>query len=86
MKKLRAKFLDANKGAKFTYLPIIIKAFSWALQEFPIVNAIVSPKKDEQGYITEYIEKADHNISIAIDSPNGLIVPNIKKCQLKSIL
>jgi pyruvate/2-oxoglutarate dehydrogenase complex dihydrolipoamide acyltransferase (E2) component len=30
--------------------------------------------------------KHDHNFSIAIDSPDGLTVPNIKKVQEKSIL
>jgi len=36
-------------------MPIIIKAFSQGLIEFPIINAIVSGKKDSQGFITEYI-------------------------------
>ena len=30
--------------------------------------------------------KKDHNFSVAIDSPQGLTVPNIKKVQEKSIL
>jgi 2-oxoisovalerate dehydrogenase E2 component (dihydrolipoyl transacylase) len=30
--------------------------------------------------------KKDHNFSVAIDSKEGLTVPNIKSCQTKSIL
>ena len=54
--------------------------------DFPIVNINVNPELDEDGYIMEYVIKKDHNFSIAIDSKDGLTVPNIKKVQEKSIL
>ena len=54
--------------------------------EYPIVNSNVNPDLDEQGYIKEYVIKKDHNFSIAIDSKDGLTVPNIKRIQDKSIL
>merc|ERR1712146_251747 len=33
----------------------------------------------------EYTRVDNHNISFAIDSPKGLVVPNVKNCQDKSI-
>jgi len=35
---------------------------------------------------TKLIFHGDHNIGVAMDTPRGLIVPNIKQCQHKSIL
>lgn len=52
----------------------------------PEVNCNVNPETDSDGYIKEYVIKEDHNFSIAIDSKDGLTVPNIKKVQEKSIL
>lgn len=56
------------------------------MQEYPIINSHFNPETDEDGYITEYVIKKDHNFSIAIDSKEGLTVPNIKKIQDKSII
>jgi 2-oxoisovalerate dehydrogenase E2 component (dihydrolipoyl transacylase) len=75
------KVLAAKKGVdKLTFMPFFIKALSLALKEFPILNSTISP--DE----TQIIYKASHNIGIAMDSPNGLLVPNIKNVQNLSIL
>ena len=54
--------------------------------EFPIINTQVNPETDSEGYIKEYVIKKNHNFSIAIDSKEGLTVPNIKRVQDKSIL
>jgi 2-oxoisovalerate dehydrogenase E2 component (dihydrolipoyl transacylase) len=67
-------------------LPFFVKAASIAMNEFPIMNSNVNPETDENGYIKEYVIKKDHNFSIAIDSKDGLTVPNIKRVQDKSIL
>jgi 2-oxoisovalerate dehydrogenase E2 component (dihydrolipoyl transacylase) len=67
-------------------LPFFVKAASIAMNEFPIMNSNVNPETDEDGYIKEYVIKKDHNFSIAIDSKDGLTVPNIKRVQDKSIL
>ena len=56
------------------------------MTDFPLVNSHFNPETDEDGYIHEYVIKKDHNFSIAIDSKEGLTVPNIKKVQDKSIL
>lgn len=69
-----------------TMLPFFIKAASIAMVDYPIVNSQFNPETDEDGYIMEYVMKKDHNFSIAIDSKDGLTVPNVKRVQDKSIL
>eukprot|EP00826_Nyctotherus_ovalis_P058907 TRINITY_DN8147_c0_g1_i13.p1 TRINITY_DN8147_c0_g1~~TRINITY_DN8147_c0_g1_i13.p1 ORF type:complete len:355 (-),score=125.79 TRINITY_DN8147_c0_g1_i13:147-1211(-) len=86
IKKMKEDYIKANPKMKMTYLPFFLKAFSQAMVKYPIFNAVSNPVTDKEGYITEYIEKAEHNISIAIDSPSGLLVPNVKSVQRKSIL
>ncbi|KAJ5596692.1 Lipoamide Acyltransferase [Penicillium hetheringtonii] len=66
---------DAKDPKKVTFLPFVVKAVSLALNEFPILNArvdISDPAKPK------LVMRAKHNIGIAMDTPNGLIVPNIK--------
>ncbi len=61
-------------------MPFFMKAMSLALNEFPILNSQVNADCSEITYFT------DHNIGIAVDSKVGLLVPNIKGCQHKSIV
>ena len=65
--------------AKLTYMPFFIKAASLALHKTPILNSHLSPTAEELTY------KADHNISIAVNSAKGLVVPNIKAVQSQSV-
>ena len=81
------KELNKNSGGlKVSYMPFIIKAVSLSLHKFPILNSHVNPIHGEDGFIYEYIQKKDHNIAVAIDSQDGLIVPNIKSVQNKNVL
>ena len=70
---------------KFSFMPFIIKAVSNSLKEYPELNSVVSEEKDQNGIMKEYTIKSAHNISIAIDSKNGLVVPNIKNVQEKGV-
>lgn len=54
---------------------ILIKTFSLALKQYPKMNALYNPEVNPY----EYNIHSSHNISIAIDSPNGLVVPHIKE-------
>ena len=65
---------------KLSYLPFILKATSLALSEFPMLNAHAAPD------YSSYVERGSHNLGVAIDSPQGLVVPNIKDCQTKSVI
>lgn len=74
------KELGERNKVKITYMPFFIKAASLALHKFPILNSHVDDKCE---YITV---KYGHNIGVAMDTPNGLAVPNIKNVQNLSIL
>jgi 2-oxoisovalerate dehydrogenase E2 component (dihydrolipoyl transacylase) len=82
--KLRKELKKTNPN--LTMLPFFIKAISLSMRNSPGMNINVNPETDEDGYIKEYVIKHDHNIAVAIDSPNGLVVPVLKKVQSKSIL
>ncbi|KAJ3208638.1 hypothetical protein HDU82_002172 [Entophlyctis luteolus] len=72
---------------KISYMPIFIKALSLALNEFPILNSkIMIPDGAVDGSNAKLLYRAEHNIGVAMDTPFGLIVPNIKDVQNKSIL
>jgi 2-oxoisovalerate dehydrogenase E2 component (dihydrolipoyl transacylase) len=70
----------AKQGVKLTMMPFIIKALSLAIKEFPVLNSQVNDDCTELTYFD------DHNIGMAVDSKIGLLVPNIKGCQTKSIV
>lgn len=77
-KELKEQY--AKEGIKLTMMPFFIKALSLAIKEFPIVNSQVNDDCTEITYFD------DHNIGMAVDSKLGLLVPNIKGCQSKSIV
>ena len=68
-----------KQGIKLTMMPFFMKAMSMAMKQFPIMNS--QPNAD----CTELTYFNDHNIGMAVDSKVGLLVPNIKSCQDKSI-
>ena len=82
--KLRREMKKAQP--KLTILPFFVKALSLAMLPNPVINSQFNPETDENGYIKSYVVKKNHNFAIAIDSKDGLTVPNIKRVQEKSIL
>jgi 2-oxoisovalerate dehydrogenase E2 component (dihydrolipoyl transacylase) len=73
------KDLEA-KGIKLTYMPFLLKAAAVALQEFPVINTSLSSDQ------TELVYRGSINLGVAMDTPNGLVVPNIKHAAQRSIL
>jgi len=67
-------------GVRLTYMPFFIKATSYCLSHFPILNSSVDQSCEN------IIYHRHHNISIAMDTPMGLTVPNIKHVEEKSVL
>tara|TARA_E500000081_G_C6137208_1_gene357522 strand:+ start:2666 stop:3961 length:1296 start_codon:yes stop_codon:yes gene_type:complete len=77
--KLRNKFFKRNK-VKISPLAYIVKCTAETLKNFPEMNSSLSSK------MNSIIYKDFYNIGIAIDTDAGLIVPNIKHVDKKSIL
>ncbi len=74
------KEVYAKQDIKLTMMPFFMKAMSLALKEFPLINSQVNDDCSELTYFD------DHNIGMAVDSKVGLLVPNVKHVQVKSIL
>lgn len=74
------KEIAEENGVSLTYMPFIIKALTLTLKEFPIFNASYDEKNGE------LILKKYYNIGIAVDTPDGLMVPVIKNADKKGIL
>jgi pyruvate dehydrogenase E2 component (dihydrolipoamide acetyltransferase) len=66
-------------GVKLTYLPFIVKALIEALRLHPTLNASLDEDEDE------IVVKKYFNIGVAVDIPDGLIVPVVKAPELKSV-
>lgn len=69
-----------REGIGLTYLPFIIQAVIKGLRQFPQLNASWSP---ERGGI---VVKRELNLGVAIDVPDGLIVPVIYRADEKSLV
>lgn len=69
----------AKGELKITGLMFIIKALVAAMQQFPSFNASLSPD-GEQLILKKYF-----NIGIAVDTPNGLVVPVLRDVNNKTV-
>ncbi|GHC22981.1 pyruvate dehydrogenase complex dihydrolipoyllysine-residue acetyltransferase [Aidingimonas halophila] len=68
------------QGAKLTPLPFLIKACAFALRKFPQFN--VSLKGDGETMVwKKYV-----HIGVAVDTPDGLMVPVIRDADRKSLI
>lgn len=76
----RMKPAAAEQGVKLTYLPFIIKAVCLALKKHPTLNAAMDDVNQEIVY-----KKYTH-LGIAVDGPNGLVVPVLKHADLRNLL
>ncbi|MBX9863670.1 MAG: 2-oxo acid dehydrogenase subunit E2 [Hyphomicrobium sp.] len=77
------KELDAQakeKGYRVTLLAFLLKTSVPVLKEFPEFNASLAPERDALIY------KRYFNIGVAVDTPDGLVVPVIKDVDRKGIL
>jgi len=68
---------------KYSYMPFMIKAVSLALNQYPLLNARLDVTSDPKK--PQLILRSVHNIGVAMDTPNGLIVPVIKAVNARSI-
>lgn len=70
----------AKQGVNLTPLVFIMKAVVAALKVYPELNASLSEDKEH------LIMKKYYNIGVAVDTPNGLMVPVIKDVDKKGFL
>ncbi len=69
-----------EKGYRVTLLAFLIKASVSALKLHPEFNASLAPEKDALIY------KRYYNIGVAVDTPDGLVVPVVKDADRKGIV
>ncbi len=77
--KARARLCKKHK-VKISPLAFIAKIAAQLLSDFPLLNSSLDSSL-EKIILKDYV-----NLGIAIDTPEGLIVPNVKNAQLKSII
>ncbi|MCH8552000.1 MAG: 2-oxo acid dehydrogenase subunit E2 [Natronospirillum sp.] len=75
--QLKPRF--AEKDLKLSMMPFVIKALELAIRDFPVLNSRVNDDCTELTYL------ADVNVGMAADTPIGLLVPNIKQVQHRSL-
>lgn len=77
----RQRYVDSNpKSPKITMTAIMIKAVVGALKAFPKVNSSIDMESGE------LVLKKYYHIGVAVDTPNGLVVPVIRNCDQKNVL
>jgi pyruvate dehydrogenase E2 component (dihydrolipoamide acetyltransferase) len=65
---------------RVTLLAFLVKACVASLKKFPEFNSSLAPEKDS------LILKGFYNIGIAVDTPDGLVVPVVKDADRKGII
>ncbi len=74
--------LDADAkqvGERVTLLSFLLKASAAALRDYPQVNSSLTPEKDA------LVFKSYYHLGVAVDTPDGLVVPVIRDVDRKGI-
>ena len=79
LKQRYAKQVEAA-GGRFTPTAILIKAVAEALRRFPKFNASIDAENEQ------VVMKRYYHVGVAVDTPNGLLVPVIRDADQKSII
>lgn len=77
MRNLYKDVFEKKHGVKLGFMSFFVKAAVNALRELPAVNAEISGD--------EIIYKNFYDISVAVSTPQGLVVPVVKDCDVKSM-
>lgn len=77
--RVDAKDITKERGIKLTSLAVVAKACAAALQRFPDFNASYDDDKQEIVY------KKYYHIGVAVDSPQGLLVPVLRNADHRPI-
>ncbi|RNE49523.1 2-oxoglutarate dehydrogenase, E2 component, dihydrolipoamide succinyltransferase, partial [Corynebacterium alimapuense] len=79
LRKSNKAAFQSKHGVNLTYLPFFIKAVAEALVSHPNVNASYNAETKEMTF------HAKANIGVAVDTPQGLLVPVIKDAGSKTL-
>ena len=71
------KTVAEKEGIKLTFLPFIIKAVVAGFKFYPFVNSSIENE--------EIVLKKYYNIGVAVDTKEGLLVPAVKRADVKDI-
>ncbi len=82
LEKFRKQLNEENQkeGIRVTVLAFLMKALTSALKEFPRFNSSLD-HTGENLILKHYV-----NIGVAMDTPDGLVVPVIRDCNRKSLI
>jgi pyruvate dehydrogenase E2 component (dihydrolipoamide acetyltransferase) len=80
MEAFRKKLGEEQKDVKVTPLVFLIKAVVAGLKKFPNFNASLDATGEN------LVQKKYFHIGIAVDTPDGLVVPVIRDCDKKGLL
>ena len=75
----KQKKIAERRGIHLTYMPFVVKAVVAALKQYPYLNSSVDDEHEE------IVLKKYYNIGVAVDTPDGLIVPVVKDADQKDI-
>ncbi|MBH3410949.1 dihydrolipoyllysine-residue acetyltransferase [Pseudomonas putida] len=78
--RVAQKAVAEKAGVKLTVLPLLLKACAFLLKELPDFNSSLAPSGKA------IIRKKYVHIGVAVDTPDGLLVPVIKNVDQKSLL
>ena len=73
------KALAEQVGIKLTFMPFLMKALAAAMREYPQFNASLAPDTEHLIY------KKYFHIGVAVDTPNGLMVPVVRDVEQKGV-
>ena len=76
------RLLNSKSSVKISIFSMLVKTFSLALKSNPKINSLYFGDQDEYSYQIH----SNHNVSFAVDSVNGLVAPNIKNVEEKSMI
>ncbi len=73
LRKNYAEVFQKKHGVKLGFMSAFVKASTAALQEQPVVNAVIDG--------TDMVYRDFVDISVAVSTPTGLVVPVLRNCQ-----
>lgn len=75
-KRKKEKFMEDHDGTKLGFMSFFTKAAVAALKRYPEVNAEIDGD--------DMVTKQYYDIGIAVSTPGGLLVPNVRDCDKKN--